>query len=45
MPWEGFYADFALVQHVAPLCLHSPLAQLFPSGWAVLSLIFLDVYD
>ncbi len=32
--WECFDLDFALVQHVAPLCLQWPLAQLFPAAWA-----------
>jgi hypothetical protein len=41
---------FALIQHVAPLCLQWPLAQTFPVAWTgstetVLSISFLDVYD
>ncbi len=40
---------FALVQHVVPLRLQWPLAQLFPVAWAgrfglVLGLSFLDIY-
>jgi hypothetical protein len=34
MPWECFSFDFALVQHVALLCLQWPLAQPFPAAWA-----------
>ncbi len=33
MTWECFYFDFAVVQHVAPLCLRWPLAHLFPAAW------------
>jgi hypothetical protein len=29
-----FVLIFTLVQHVAPLCLQWPLAQLFPAAWA-----------
>ncbi len=32
---ECFFVYNALVQHVAPLCLQWPLAQLFPAAWAV----------
>ncbi len=32
--WDWFCFDFALVQHVLPLCLHCPLAQLFSAPWA-----------
>jgi hypothetical protein len=34
MPLECFCVAFALVQHVVPLCLGWPLAQLFPAAWA-----------
>ena len=33
MPWKCFCFDFALVQDVATLCLHWPLAPLFPTPW------------
>jgi hypothetical protein len=47
MPWECFYFIFALVEHVAPMCLQWPLGQLFIAAWAgrkrpVLSLSFFD---
>jgi hypothetical protein len=43
MPWFCFV--FALVQHVAPLCLQWPLAQPLPAAWAVVwvSLFFFGV--
>jgi hypothetical protein len=31
---ECFCLDLASVEHVAPLCLQWPLAQLFPAAWA-----------
>ena len=34
MPWECLCFEFALVQHVAPLCLQWTLALLFPLNWA-----------
>ncbi len=52
LPRECCGLLFTLVQHVAPLCLHWPLAQLFSAVWPGstdqgLSLSFLDVdaYD
>jgi hypothetical protein len=39
MAWKCFCFDFAILQHIAPLDLQWPLAQLFPtalagsSGW------------
>jgi len=33
MPWQCFCFDFALVHHVAQLCLQRPLAQLSPPAW------------
>ncbi len=34
MPSECLCFDFALVQHLAPVCLQWPLSQLYPGAWA-----------